>query len=300
MTARSAASPTTAFAAACLGIAIYSVMDAVMKGLSIQSGAYAAVLWRSVMGAALLGTVFVARGRRWPGARALKLHVARASVAGISVLLFFWGLARVPTAESAALTFVAPLIALYLAVLFLGEKLRRTVIAGSLIACAGVLVLALGQVSVQASTDHVMGAIAVFAASIFYAASLILLRLQAQVADPLEVALFTSLVLSAMLLPGAPWLAGLPSVAQLPTILLATIFGSISAMLLAWAYAHAEAQLLSTVEYTAFIWAAILGWLVFGEQVGLYTLAGAVLIIAGCLAAVRSPVAPAPQTEAAA
>lgn len=294
------ASPSIAFATACLGIAIYSVMDAVMKQLSIQSGAYAAVLWRSVLGTILLGSIFIARGRRWPGARALRLHVARASVAGLSVLLFFWGLARVPMAESVALTFVAPLIALYLATVFLGEKLRRAVIAGSLLASAGVLVLALGQVSIHASTDHVLGAIAVVAASVFYAGSLILLRMQAQVADPLEVALFTSLVLSVMLLPAAPWLAGLPSVAQLPTILLATIFGSISAMLLAWAYAHAEAQLLSTVEYTAFLWAAILGWLIFGERVGVYTLAGAVLIIAGCLAAVRGRAAPAPQTEAAA
>ena len=40
--------PRTAFAVAAIGIAVYSAMDAVMKGLSIASGAYAAVLWRSL------------------------------------------------------------------------------------------------------------------------------------------------------------------------------------------------------------------------------------------------------------
>ena len=76
--------------------------------------------------------------------------------------------------------------------------------------------------------------------------------------------------------------------------------GSASAFALAWAYGRAEAQLLSMVEYTAFIWAAILGYVVFSEQVSGYTVAGAGLIIIGCLVAVRGSIAPAPQTEAAA
>ena len=107
--------PRTAFAVAAIGIAVYSAMDAVMKGLSIASGAYAAVLWRSLAGVALLAPVFLARRMRWPGAKALRLHVARGATGGASVLLFFWGLARVPMAQGVALTFLAPLIALFLA-----------------------------------------------------------------------------------------------------------------------------------------------------------------------------------------
>jgi len=124
-------------------------------------------------------------------------------------------------------------------------------------------------------------------ASVLYAASLILLRQQAQRASPLEVTLFTSAVIGALLLIGAPWLATWPRLAQLPWIVLAAVLGSIAAFALAWAYARAEAQLLSMVEYTAFIWAAILGYVVFSERVSMFTVAGAVLIILGCLVAVR-------------
>ena len=46
-------SPVIAFGAAALGIAIYSVMDTLMKRLSIDSGAYSAVLWRSWVGVAM-------------------------------------------------------------------------------------------------------------------------------------------------------------------------------------------------------------------------------------------------------
>ncbi len=279
--------PATAFMVAAGGIAIYSGMDAIMKRLSIDSGAYSAVLWRSVAGVAITGSVFLARRRPWPGRAALGLHVARGLAAGTSVLFFFWGLARVPMAKSVALTFLAPLIALYLAAAFLGETIRRAVIAGSLVAIIGVMVIAGGEIRADASADSVAGTIAIVIASILYAGSLILLRRQAQAADPLEVTLFTSLVIGTILLAGAPWFSGWPAAPQLPAIGVSAVLGTISSLLLAWAYGRAEAQVLAPVEYTAFVWSAILGFAVFGERVSPFTLAGAVLIVAGCVVAVR-------------
>ena len=42
------------------------------------------------------------------------------------------------------------------------------------------------------------------------------------------------------------------------------------------------------MEYTAFVWAILLGWLMFDEAVGWTTLAGGALIIVGCLIAARA------------
>ena len=41
-------------------------------------------------------------------------------------------------------------------------------------------------------------------------------------------------------------------------------------------------QVLVPIEYSAFVWAALFGWLFFSERVGLPTLAGAALIVIGC------------------
>lgn len=289
-----------AFAVATLGIATYAMMDAFMKGLSIASGAYSAVLWRSVAGVVLMGAIYLVRRRPWPEHSALTLHTVRGLAAGLSVLLFFWGLVRVPLAQGVALTFLAPLIALYLAAALLGERIRRAAILGSVIASAGVFVIAWGQARAGASHETLLGSAAILVASVLYGYSLVLLRKQAQVADPVEVTLFTGLVIGVLLSLGAPWFAVIPSTAQLPAIAAAAVLGSFSAAALAWAYGRAEAQVLAPVEYTAFVWAAILGWLIFGEHVSLYTVAGAGLIVAGCLAAIRGTAAPAPQTEAAA
>lgn len=291
------AAPLASFTLACLGIAIYSGMDVLMKGLSLASGAYAAVLWRSIAGVILTGSVFVAGGRRWPGRVALRLHIARGSVAGASVLLFFWGLERTAMAKAVALTFLAPLIALFLAAWLLGERIHRGAIIASIIATAGIAVIVAGEWR-AGDDDSLLGSAAILLASFLYAYSLILLRRQAQVADPLEVTLFTSLVIAALMLPAAPFLTGLPAVSQLPIIGAAAVLGTISAFLLAYAYARAEAQLLAQVEYTAFFWAALFGWLFFDERVSRTTLAGTALIVVACLAAVRRPAGAVAQSEA--
>ena len=57
--------------------------------------------------------------------------------------------------------------------------------------------------------------------------------------------------------------------------------------MLAWAYRRAEAQVLVPLEYSAFVWAAMVGWWAFGEGVTGTTLVGVALIVAGCLVAAR-------------
>ena len=59
------------------------------------------------------------------------------------------------------------------------------------------------------------------------------------------------------------------------------------ALLLTWGYARAETQRLAPLEYTGFLWAALFGWLHFRETVTGATVAGAVLIVAGCWIATR-------------
>ena len=48
------ASPVIPFLIACAGIATFSAMDVLMKGLSIEIGAYNAVVWRTGAGTMVL------------------------------------------------------------------------------------------------------------------------------------------------------------------------------------------------------------------------------------------------------
>ena len=274
-------------------------MDAIMKALSIASGAYDAMLWRSVAGLIVCVPLVVARPFAWPDRARWWLHARRSVASGISVLLFFWGLVRVPMAEGVALCFLAPVLAILLAALLLGERIRLPAILACLMAFAGVGVIVLGKAQAGEGPEAFRGAIAILLASLVYSYNLVLLRSSALQAGPIEITVTTNLFMTAMFALAAPWAAHAPHLDQLPAIAGATLLGVASQLLLAWAYAHAEAQRIVPVEYTAFVWSAILGWLVFGERVLPFTVAGAVLIVAGCWVATWGKAVAAPSSEAA-
>ena len=279
-----------AFAVASLGIFFFSGMDAVMKALSIAIGTYNAMLWRILVGAAIGGTLWLALRSPRPSRAALRIHLIRGAMSSAMAILFFWGLARVPLAQGVALAFVAPLIALYLAALVLKEEIERQAIWGSVLGFVGVLVILAAQAQADMGPEALMGALSILASAVFYAWNIVLMRQQALVAKPLEVAFFTGLFVGLCYSPFAPFLAALPPVEHYPSILAAAVLGLGSLMLLSWAYARAEAQFLAPVEYTAFIWAGLFGIAIFAEPVRLLTLVGAAMIVAGCyIAARRTP-----------
>lgn len=292
--------PVFAFMVGMLGIALFSGMDAVMKGLVIAIGTYATMLWRNLIGVALSGTLYATRRSPWPARPILKLHVARGVLSTFMGFLFFWGLGRVPLAQAVALAFIAPLIALYLAAALLEETVGRRTVAASGIAFAGIVVIFVGQAQADLGREALLGSIAILASAVCYALNIILMRRQAQVAGPVEIAFFQSLVVSAMLLAALPLIGvEVPSLAQWPWIAFAALLAFGSMLLLSWAYARAEASYLAATEYTAFLWAALFGWLFFDETVSPFTIAGACLIVAGCILAARKPEEAGPALEAA-
>ena len=296
---RRATGTVVPFLIACLGIAIFSCMDAIMKWVSLDIGAYNAMLWRSIFGTVMSTVPFLATRQPWPDRARLILHIKRSGAAGISILLFFWGLTRVPMAEGVALSFLSPIIALVLAAPVLGEKVGRSAIIACLMAFSGVIVIVLGKAHEGGGPEAFHGAFAIVLAGVFYAYNLVLLRQSALVAGPIEITFFTNLIFAGLYLLGAPIGAAMLPLRTVPLIAAAAAIAVVSSLLLSWAYARAEAQRLVPVEFTAFIWAAILGAIVFGEKVLPLTVLGAGMIVGGCVIAARGRHVPVPLTEAA-
>jgi S-adenosylmethionine uptake transporter len=276
------------FAVTCLGIALFSAMDGFMKQLSIDLGAYNAMLWRTMTGAVLGGALFAMRREALPKRDTMRLHLIRGTISAFMATTFFWGIARVPLAEGMALSFIAPLITLYLAAVILGEKIEPRAIIASLLGLGGVGIILAGRLGSANYDERVLWGIgSIFISAVLYAYNLILQRQQAQVATPVEVGFFQSLIACGVLALASPFLGVLPGISHWPYIVLSAVLAFTSLVLISWAYARAEAQALVTAEYTAFIWAALLGWVMFREPVSGATFAGAILIVAGCIIATR-------------
>jgi S-adenosylmethionine uptake transporter len=292
--------PLIAFLVGSLGIAAFSAMDAVMKGLVLAIGTYVTLFWRSVAGTLLAGGFFALKPR-WPDRATMGIHVMRGILSSVMAVLFFWGLARVPIAQAIALAFIAPLLALYLAAAMLKEEIGQRTMGASLIAFGGVLVIFIGQARADVDHEAIMGSLSVVASACCYALNIILMRRQAMAAGPVEVGFFQNLFMATGLALAIPLMGrpGLPPMEQAPMILLAAALATISLWLLTWAYARAQASYLAATEYTSFLWGGLFGWLFFNEAVSLFTLSGAMLIVAGCILAARRPEEASPSLEAA-
>ena len=110
-------------------------------------------------------------------------------------ILFFWGLARVPLAQAVALAFIAPLIALYLAALILKETIgRRTSRVAGRLCRRGRHLRRPG--AGRPRPVALLGSFAILVSAVLYALNIILMRQQALVAGPVEIAFFQNVVSS--------------------------------------------------------------------------------------------------------
>jgi S-adenosylmethionine uptake transporter len=244
-----------------------------------------------------MGLLFVGTRQKWPTVDNLKMHIWRSIIVSVMAVSFFWSLTQLPLAEAIGLSFIAPVIALYLAAVMLGETIGRSAIWASLAGLGGVLIILAGRLSGDYSSGQLWGAASVLFSAVVFAYNLILARRQAQLAGPIEIAFFQNLFVAATLGLAAPWFLQSIGLSDAPMIGSAAVLAIISLLLLSWAYARAEAQILIPVEYTGFVWAAFFGWLFFAEPVTWPVLLGTALIIAGSLIAARAKPAPVNQVE---
>lgn len=270
------------------GIAAFSVMDATMKAASLAVGVMTALLLRNAFATLVSLPLWLVAGRPTPNRKVALLHAQRSLITAVMAALFFHGLVRIPMAEGLAISFFAPIVALYFAALLLKEKIQKQAIYAAVLGLIGILVIGSDRFGAnQYGPDAIEGTLAIFASAIFYAFNLVLQRKQALLAGPVEIALFQNLNLTILFAVLAPFYWVTPDITALGWILAGAILATLALLFLSWGYARAEAQVLVPIEYTGFIWAALMGWLIFGEHVSIGVVAGALLIVIGCILGTR-------------
>lgn len=281
MTDRAALYP---FLVTLFAVAILALMDGFMKSAALAVGAFSALLIRSWLAVAVVVPAWLAMREARPSRAAVRVHLVRGVVASFMALTFFSALVYLPLAEAIALSFISPLIALALAALILKERIGRKAIIAALLGVAGVLVIVGGRIGRERLTDEAaLGIALVLFSALLYAWNLVLQRQQALLALPVEIAAFQNIVVGCVLALGAPFVFVMPDTTRTWFDIGMTGLLSVSgAMMLAWAYRRAEAQALVPLEYTGFVWAALVGWAMFAERVTVTTLTGALLIVIGC------------------
>ena len=204
----------------------------------------------------------------------LVMQLVRSGTLILTITLLFIGIAFIPFADAIAIAFMAPLFIMILAVPVLGETFSWYRLFAVLLGLGGVAIIIQPGVGVL----H-WAAFMPLGAGLFFALFQIMTRRLAATED-----WFTTLFYTAA--GGLAWIS--LSVAFFWRPLTLEHIGIFTAMGLLGASAHwcivkalgaAEASLLAPFNYTKLIWAAVIGYVFFGETPSLATAVGGLVIV---------------------
>lgn len=194
---------------------------------------------------------------------------------GISMCLFFLGLAYMPLVEVTALNFTIPLFVTIGAVLFLREKLGIARILGLLVGFAGALViLQPGQEIIS------FGAILVLLSAAIWAIAVIDIKVLSRTESSLTITIYGVLFNAAITLVFAVFVWTWPTWEQLMWLVAIGISGTLGHLLFAQALKLADASLISAFDFVKIVWAALIGYVFFAEVPQITTWIGATVIFA--------------------
>jgi drug/metabolite transporter (DMT)-like permease len=192
-------------------------------------------------------------------------------------LLMGLALMRMPVGEAVAIVYLAPFAVMIAAPLLLGEK---SSLAGWIAAAAGFTgVLLIARPGNGLDTLGVVFALGCAAVSTAYhLLTRVLVRTETTNAMLMHTAIIGTVVFSVML----PWnWHGLRFDWFDGSLLLALgCLATLGHFLFTLAYREASASLLAPVNYLHLVWAALLGWIIFGHVPASWSMAGMVLITA--------------------
>lgn len=281
-----------------IGIGLFSVQDVIIKQISGSYPVQELVFLRSVVALGLLlallywrqglGTLRTARWGR---------HCARGLVLCASYITYYLAIAALPLAEAVALYFVAPVLVTMVSVIVLKEKLTQRRVLAVILGFAGTLVIMRPGVGLFEPA-----AIFSLLAALFYAISVVFTRRMAGTESGMAMAVYATAVylittgIVGLLWPtgfvtasshpsiqfvARPWL--LPSATDMWLIVGTGFIAAIGFYCLAQAYLVAQATVVAPFEYVMLILGILWGFLFWREVPDLFTIVGAVLIIASGL-----------------
>ena len=257
-----------------MAIVIFSLMDATAKYLG-QNYPPAQIVWARFVGNLLIVLmIFGPRLRRTLVSTRPGLQLARGLSHIASSALFFTSLQFIGLAEATAIMDINPVLITLAAAIFLGESIGLRRILGIAAALVGALII----IRPGAGVLH-PAAILPLIGAFTYAAGAVLTRMTRGDSTATSV-LWSALVGSVLSSFVVPFFWQPIDPGHIWAFLLIGLLGAVSQALLIRAFALAEASAIAPFGYTGLVWAGLWGFLFWGTIPDLWTVTGALIIVA--------------------
>jgi len=195
-----------------------------------------------------------------------------------SSLFFISGLRFLPIAEASATGFVAPLFVTALSMLFLGERVGLRRWLATAVGLVGVLII----LRPGTGAFHI-AAFFPLVSALGWAATLIMTRMMSGKEHAATVMTYSSIVGFAILTALVPFVWVNPSWHDILLGILIGVASTAGQWIVVLAFRYAGASVLAPFSYSQLLWVSFLGFMVFTEVPSIYTVVGAVFIVASGL-----------------
>ena len=259
-------------------IVSFTAMAVAGREVSLALDTFEIMMYRSLIGVVVVVIVARATGAH----RTIRLgrpglHVIRNIAHFCGQNLWFLAITMIPLAQVFALEFTAPLWALVLAPLVLGERLTRVRALAAAAGFIGILIVA------RPSPETLnIGIMAAALAALGFAVSALTTRLLTR-SENLVSILFFMTVMQAVLgivCAGADLDIALPDQDTLPWLIVIALGGLVAHFCLTTALSMAPAAVVMPVDFARLPLIALIGALFYGEAVDIWVIIGAIVIFA--------------------
>jgi drug/metabolite transporter (DMT)-like permease len=244
---------------------------------------------RSILGFLLLYPMIRAQGgfARLKTSR-LPQHIARNLIHYGAQLGWFFALSLIPIGQVVAIEFTMPIWTAILAAAFLGERMTIWKTTAILLGIVGVIVI------VRPATGEVdPGQLIALGAAVGFGVSMALVKSLTRTESALAIIFWMLMVQSAAGFFPTLYLWIWPSAQAWGWLIVIAVCGTFSHYCLANAMRYADATVVVPMDFLRVPLTATAGWLIYSEQLDMFTVLGAALILTGNLLNLRpgSPLA---------
>lgn len=276
--------------AAAMAATCFIGMDSVIKLMAMRYDALQLSLFRFAGGSVFAVCLWAWKRSPLPSRAGWRLHFARSVLLLLSIVGYFHALTQLPLALAVTISYLSPIFVAALAIPVLKERPSVWIwaalgsgLTGVSIAVAPELIAAFDGVG----TERLLGMASAAVAALSFAGVMLMARRQAG-RDSMWTILLIQSLLPLLLLAGPAALDWRPvQRSDLALILAAGALGTLGLLCLTFAFTRLEASRVAPLEYSGFVWAVLLGYLLFGEVPTLPTLVSVLMIVGGCLLLLR-------------
>ena len=249
---------------------LFAVMSALVRFLGEKYPVGEIVFFRSAAAVLPVLVIYAWRNELAASVRTTRPlgHVARGLISVFGMFCNFAALARIPIVDATAISFAAPLFTVALAAIVLKERVRIYRWSAVIVGFLGILVMLapnFDPVLRTGGAPSTVGVVLAIVGAVSNAGSVIQIRRLTATETTSSIVFYFSLICAVAGLATWPFGWATPNGPELAALIAVGLCGGLAHILLTESYRFASASLVAPFDYTAMLWAFLLGYFFFGE-----------------------------------